>query len=57
MIRSMIRTGVLPAIVLNGRPRITPEAVREAEWGPLAVRPRWTKRREKIDGEIEEILR
>jgi hypothetical protein len=34
----MIRDGRLQAIVINGRPRVTPEAIAAAERGPLAAR-------------------
>jgi hypothetical protein len=51
-----VRRGVLAAIVLNDRVRILPEAVAEAERGPLAVRPRKAKRRANVDAEIAEIL-
>jgi hypothetical protein len=52
----MIRTGTLPAITINGKARITPEAVRAAEAGPLAVRPRRTRRRETVPPEVVRLL-
>ena len=56
-VRSMVRRGLLEAIQLSGRVRILPEAIREAEHGPLAVRPRKVRqRREKIDPEIAALL-
>lgn len=52
----MIRAGTLPTIAINGRPRITPEAVACAEAGPLAVRPRRRRKVETIPEEVREML-
>jgi excisionase family DNA binding protein len=56
-IRSMVRRGVLPAMQLNGRVRITPEAIRAAETGPLAVSPIRRRRVGKVDPEIAKLLK
>ena len=55
-IRRMVASGQLPAISIDGRVRITPEAIVAAERGPLAVRPRQRKARERIDPEIVRLL-
>jgi excisionase family DNA binding protein len=55
-IRAMIHRGALPAIQISGTVRITPKAIRDAERGPLAVRPRRRRKREQIDPEIAEIM-
>lgn len=56
LVRAMIRDGRLPAITINGRPRVTPEAIRAAETGPLAVRPATRRRREHIPAEVRRLL-
>lgn len=56
VIRRMIRAGTLPAIQFAGRVRITPEAIAQAEAGPLAVKPRPRRRAERVDPEIARIL-
>lgn len=56
-IRRLIRTGAIPAIQIVGRTRITPEAIHEAEKGPLAVKPTAKKRqRDRIPAEVAELL-
>jgi hypothetical protein len=55
-VRRMVRDGTLRAISIGGRVRVTPEAIRQAEEGPLAVCPRVRRRREGIDPEIVAIL-
>jgi excisionase family DNA binding protein len=55
-VRDMIRRGDLAAIHFDGRQRVTPEAIAQAERGALAVRPRQRRRREKIDPEIAQLL-
>jgi hypothetical protein len=55
-VRAMIRAGTLPAITIDGRTRVTPEAVASAEAGPLAVRPRRTRRREAVPAEVARLL-
>ncbi len=52
----MVKRGLLAAIEINGRVRILPEAVAQAEAGTLAVRPRQAKKREKISAEALEML-
>ncbi|SRR6266478_3002804 len=56
-IRAMVRRGALQAMQLNGRVRITPEAIWAAETGPLAVRPIRRRGVRKIDPEIAELLK
>lgn len=56
-IRQMIRRGTLPAIVIGGRIKITPEAVADAEHGLLAVKPRKARREKGIDAEVQAMLR
>jgi hypothetical protein len=51
----MIRRGELPAFMLNGRPRISPESIMAAE-SALAVRPIKRKRRETIPDEVARML-
>jgi hypothetical protein len=55
-VRVMVKRGLLAAIEINGRVRILPEAVAQAEAGTLAVRPRQAKKREKISAEALEML-
>jgi excisionase family DNA binding protein len=55
-VRGLIRRGVLPAIQLGGRVRVPPEAIRQAEQGLLAVRPRAGRRQERVDPEIAALL-
>jgi hypothetical protein len=53
----MIRSGNLQGILINGRPRLTPEAIFAAERGPLASRPvRGRPRQEKIPEEVTKLL-
>jgi excisionase family DNA binding protein len=56
VVRGLIRAGTMPAIRIGGRIRITPEAIRRAESGPLAVRPVGKRRRESIPPEIVKLL-
>ena len=56
VVRAMIRRGTLPAITIAGRLRITPEAIRQAEAGPLAVKPPKPKRREAESAEVRQLL-
>lgn len=56
LIRAMIRVGKLHAILINGRPRITPEAIAAVEAGPMSVRPVRRRRTERPDPEIAAIL-
>jgi hypothetical protein len=55
-VRQLLRTGVLAAIQIGGRARITPEAIAAAERGPLAVRPSRTRKREAIPAEVTRLL-
>ena len=55
-VRVMIRLGILRAIEIDGRVRITPEAIANAEHGPLAVRVAKRRRREFIAPEIVKML-
>jgi hypothetical protein len=55
-IRRMIRNGSLPAIAIDGRPRVTPEAILEAERGPMAVRPVRRAKRLTIPPEVAAML-
>jgi hypothetical protein len=55
-VRALIRNGTLSAILLNGRHRITPEAIAAAEAGPLAVQPVRRRRREFIPAEVLRLL-
>jgi excisionase family DNA binding protein len=55
-IRAMVHRGALPAIQISGTVRITPDAIRAAERGPLAVRPRRGRKQERVDLEIQEIM-
>lgn len=56
VVRGMIRAGTLAAIQIGGRTRVTPEAIYQAEAGPLAVRPKAKRRRETVPREIAELL-
>jgi excisionase family DNA binding protein len=55
-VRMMVRQGVLPAFRLGRGIRIAPEAIRAAETGPLAVRPRRRRHPERIDADIVALL-
>lgn len=55
-VRAMIAVGSVQAINLAGRTLIPPEAIRQAEAGPLAVKPRKQRRRETIDPEVIRLL-
>jgi hypothetical protein len=55
-VRRMIRAGTVSAIEIDGRTRITPEAVAAAEAGPLAVRPVMRRVREVIPKEVADLL-
>jgi len=56
-VRSMIRSGNLHAILINGRLRVTPEAIAEAERGPIAARVvKRRPHREKIPDEVVILL-
>lgn len=56
-VRQLIRRGALAAIQIGRGVKILPESIRDAESGPLAVRPRKRRMRvEKLDAEIEAIL-
>lgn len=55
-IRQMVRLGTLQAITITGSIRITPEAIRAAEVGQLAVKPPRRRRAERIDPEIRKLL-
>jgi excisionase family DNA binding protein len=55
-VRQMIRAGTLPAIQIGRGVRIVPEAVRQAEQGPLAVR-RIARRRRPRETFPAEVLR
>jgi hypothetical protein len=53
----MIERGELEAIVINGRVKITHEAVLAAERGPLAARkPPRRRKRQKIDPEVAQYI-
>ena len=58
-VRALIRRGTLPAITINGRPRVLPEAIAQVEKGPLAVRPSRPrrKREEVVPPEVVAMLR
>lgn len=57
-VRAQIKSGKLAAIEINGRVRVLPEAVHQAEQGLLAVKPktRPKARRESISREVRELL-
>jgi hypothetical protein len=55
-VRGMVRNGTLRAIDIHGRLKVTPEAVHEAEAGPLAVRRKARARRETIDPRVMALL-
>jgi hypothetical protein len=52
----MVQSGALSAIEINGRVRVTPEAVYAAEQGPLAVKRKVRARREVIDPRVTAML-
>jgi hypothetical protein len=52
----MIQRGTLPAFEIDGRARIAPEAIRQAEAGTLAVRVVKRRRRETVPREVAELL-
>lgn len=55
-VRAMIRRGELAAFKINGRMRVSPEAVIAAERGRLAVRPALKQRRERVPAEVARLL-
>ena len=56
-VQALIRSGRLHVIQIPGsRPRITPESVREAERGVLAVKPAKRRKREAVPAEVAEML-
>lgn len=56
MVRAMVRSGALPALMIGGRVKITPESICRAESGPLAVRPARRRKRETIPPEVQRLL-
>ena len=55
-VKAMIRRGELAAFTIQGRVRVSPEAVVAAERGPLAVKPRKPRTRTTIPAEVVKLL-
>lgn len=55
-IRTMIRRGSLPAIVIGRSIRITPESILAAETRTLAVRPRRLRHVDRVPDEVLKML-
>jgi hypothetical protein len=56
-INRLIADGTLSAIRVGRGVKILPDSIRAAERGPLAVRRRVVRRREKIDPRVLEMLK